>query len=40
VIGGVAGGHLARVAPTGLMRIVIVLIGAALTVAYTWRYWF
>jgi uncharacterized membrane protein YfcA len=40
VIGGVAGGHLARIAPTGLMRVVIVLIGAALTVAYTWRYWF
>jgi uncharacterized membrane protein YfcA len=40
IVGGLGGAHLARIAPTWIMRIVVVLVGAALTVAYTWRYWF
>src|SRR5215212_8446432 len=40
IVGGLGGAHLSRIAPTWIMRIVVVLVGAALTVAYTWRYWF
>lgn len=40
IVGGLYGAYLARIAPTWIMRIVVVLVGAALTVAYTWRYWF
>jgi hypothetical protein len=40
LIGGLMGGQLARVAPPGVMRIAVVVIGALLTIAYAWRYWF
>ena len=40
VIGGYCGAHLARVIPQGVMRIVVVVVGAALTAAFAWRYWF
>jgi uncharacterized membrane protein YfcA len=40
IVGGLGGAHLSRIAPTWIMRIVVVLVGAALTIAYTWRYWF
>jgi hypothetical protein len=40
LVGSVAGARLARHAPHGLMRWVVTAIGAALTVAYAWRYWF
>lgn len=39
-LGGLLGGRLARIAPPAVMRVVVVVIGAALTVAYAWRYWF
>jgi uncharacterized membrane protein YfcA len=39
VIGGYCGAHLARVIPQGVMRIVVVVVGAALTAAFAWRYW-
>ena len=39
VIGGLLGGHLARVIPNGVMRVFVVAIGAALTAAFAWRYW-
>jgi uncharacterized protein len=38
--GGILGASLARVAPRALMRIAVVLVGAALTMAFAWRYWF
>jgi uncharacterized membrane protein YfcA len=37
--GGWLGGYLARIAPPSAMRIVVVAIGAALTVVYAVRYW-
>jgi hypothetical protein len=30
----------ARIVPQAVMRVVVVVIGAALTAAYAWRYWF
>jgi hypothetical protein len=40
LIGGFCGAHFARVAPQKFMRIAVVVVGAALTVAFAWRYWF
>jgi uncharacterized membrane protein YfcA len=40
VIGGTCGAHLARVAPQSVMRVVVVVVGALLTVVFAWRYWF
>jgi uncharacterized membrane protein YfcA len=40
VIGGFCGAHIARVVPQKLMRVVVVAVGAALTMAFVWRYWF
>ena len=40
LIGGFAGAHLARIVPQAVMRVVVVAVGAALTVAFAWRYWF
>jgi uncharacterized membrane protein YfcA len=38
--GGYAGAHIARVIPRNLVRILVVVCGAALTVAFARRYWF
>ena len=40
VIGGLCGAHIARVIPQEAMRIVVVVVGAALTIVFAWRYWF
>jgi uncharacterized membrane protein YfcA len=40
IIGGLLGGRLGRIASPRVMQIVVVAIGAALTAAYAWRYWF
>ena len=40
LIGGFCGAHLARVVPQSAMRIVVVVVGVALTVGFAWRYWF
>jgi hypothetical protein len=40
LIGGFCGGHLARIVPQQVMRVVVVAVGAALTAAFVWRYWF
>jgi uncharacterized membrane protein YfcA len=40
LIGGFFGSHFARIVPQPVMRVVVVLVGAALTIAYAWRYWF
>ena len=40
LIGGFCGAHLARRIPQQFMRLVVVGIGALLTVLFAWRYWF
>lgn len=40
VLGGLAGSYLARVIPRQLVRVLIVAVGAALTVVFARRYWF
>jgi uncharacterized protein len=38
--GGLLGSHLARIIPRNVVRVLIVAVGAALTVAFAHRYWF
>jgi uncharacterized membrane protein YfcA len=40
IAGGIAGASLARIAPRAVMRVAVVAVGALLTVAFAWRYWF
>jgi len=40
LIGGYFGGRLARTVRQEIMRIVVVVVGAALTAVFAWRYWF
>ena len=40
LVGGFCGAHLARVIPQDFMRVVVVVVGAPLTAAFAWRYWF
>jgi uncharacterized membrane protein YfcA len=40
MIGGFFGGRLGTLVPPRAMRMIVVAIGVALTVAYAWRYWF
>jgi hypothetical protein len=40
VVGGVAGAHLARVIPRNVVRVLVVAVGAALTISFARRYWF
>jgi uncharacterized membrane protein YfcA len=40
IIGAMIGARLAQVAPRAVMRVVVVAVGALLTVIYAWRYWF
>jgi uncharacterized membrane protein YfcA len=39
LIGALAGARLAQVAPREAMRRAVILLSAALTVAFAWRYW-
>jgi uncharacterized protein len=39
LVGGLIGARLAQVAPHALMRIVVVAVGALLTLYFAWRYW-
>jgi uncharacterized membrane protein YfcA len=39
VIGGLCGAHFARIVPQQAMRVVVVVVGLALTLAFAWRYW-
>jgi uncharacterized membrane protein YfcA len=39
-LGGLLAGQLARVVPPAIMRLAVVAVGAALTIAFAWRYWF
>jgi uncharacterized membrane protein YfcA len=40
IAGGLIGSYIARMMPQHVMRIFVVAMGAALTVAFAWRYWF
>jgi hypothetical protein len=40
VVGGLLGAYIARSIPHSIMRVVVVVVGAALTVAFARRYWF
>jgi uncharacterized membrane protein YfcA len=40
LIGGFTGAHLSRSIPQTFMRVLVVVVSAALTVAFAWRYWF
>ena len=40
IAGGFAGSHLARIIPRQVVRVLVVGVGAALTVAFARRYWF
>jgi uncharacterized membrane protein YfcA len=38
--GGLIGAHIARIIPRNIVRVLIVVIGAVLTVSFARRYWF
>jgi uncharacterized membrane protein YfcA len=38
--GGLIGAYVARVIPRKIVRVLIVAVGAVLTVAFARRYWF
>ena len=40
LVGALIGARIARNAPREVMRYMVTVIGAVLTVAYAWRYWF
>jgi hypothetical protein len=40
IVGGYAGAHIARIIPRNIVRVLIVIVGAALTIAFARRYWF
>jgi hypothetical protein len=40
IAGGYAGAHLARIIPRHVVQVLIVVVGAALTIAFAYRYWF
>jgi uncharacterized membrane protein YfcA len=39
-LGALLGSHIARVLPSDAARWLLVTIGASLTIAFAWRYWF
>jgi uncharacterized protein len=40
LVGGLVGARLAQIAPHSMMRMVVVAVGALLTIVFAWRYWF
>ncbi len=40
IVGGLIGAYVARVIPRNVIRVLVVVIGAALTIAFARRYWF
>jgi uncharacterized membrane protein YfcA len=40
LVGAVIGARIAQVLPNGMARGMVVVLGAALTSIYAWRYWF
>jgi uncharacterized membrane protein YfcA len=40
IAGGLLGSYIARMIPQAVMRVFVVAMGALLTAAFAWRYWF
>ena len=40
LVGAYIGARIAQVVPREVMRVVVVAMGALLTAAFAWRYWF
>jgi uncharacterized protein len=40
LVGALIGARLAQIVPREIMRVVVVAVGALLTAAFAWRYWF
>jgi uncharacterized protein len=40
IIGGMIGAYVARIIPRNIVRVLIVVVGAGLTIAFARRYWF
>jgi uncharacterized membrane protein YfcA len=40
LVGAYIGARIAQVVPREVMRVVVVAMGALLTAAFVWRYWF
>jgi uncharacterized membrane protein YfcA len=40
IAGGLIGSYVARVIPRKVVRVLIVVVGAMLTIAFARRYWF
>lgn len=40
IVGGLAGAYVARIIPRKMVRVLVVLVGVALTIAFAGRYWF
>jgi uncharacterized membrane protein YfcA len=40
LVGALIGARLAQVVPREVMRVIVVIVGAILTAAFAWRYWF
>jgi len=40
IVGGLIGSHVARIIPRNVVRVLVVAVGAALTIAFARRYWF
>jgi len=40
IVGGVMGAYIARVIPRNVVRVLVVVVGATLTIAFARRYWF
>lgn len=38
--GGILGGRLIAVLPAGVVRMIVIALGVAMTSVYAWRYWF
>ena len=40
IMGGLAGSYLARIIPQNIVRVLVVLVGAGLSIAFARKYWF
>ena len=40
LVGAMIGARLAQVVPHAIMRVAVTAVGALLTIAFAWRYWF
>ena len=40
LVGGFIGARIAQVVPNHVMRVMVTLVGALLTIVFAYRYWF